>query len=379
MRVLVTGGAGFVGSHTVDLLLEQGHAVVVLDSLDSQVHGEVSDYPTNLLAHSKNPRLRFIRGDVRDRTTLLEALDGVEAILHLAAAVGVGQSMYQPVHYCSVNVGGTAQLLELLVETPASVHKVVVASSMSVYGEGAYRCEACGEVFPLGRDPRDLADGFWELRCPFCRRFVTPLPTREGKPFAPTSIYAVTKRAQEELVLEFGKAYRLPVSALRYFNIYGPRQSLSNPYTGVVAIFLSRLLNNKPPLIFEDGLQSRDFIHVRDVARANSLALTSSKADFRVVNIGNGTAVAVLEMFQQLSRILGKSITPGVTGKFRAGDIRHCFSDSTQAQTLLGWEPEVQLADGLRELVRWSLDSLPPARDLVDVSYTELEQKKLLQ
>lgn len=379
MRVLVTGGAGFVGSHTVDLLLEEGHMVVVLDNLDAQVHGEIVGYPPNLSTHASDHRLRFIRGDVRDRAAILEAVQGVEGVLHLAAAVGVGQSMYQPFHYCSVNVGGTAQLLEVLVNEHTSVRKVVVASSMSLYGEGAYHCELCGDAFPVARDPRDLAAWVWEVRCPSCRTFLKPVATREDKPLAPTSIYAITKRTQEELILGYGKAYNLPVVALRYFNIYGPRQSLSNPYTGVAAIFLSRLINTKPPLIFEDGLQSRDFIHVRDIARANVLALTSSQADFRVVNVGQGTSVTVLEIFQKLSTILGVSLAPAIIGKFRAGDIRHCFSDSSHARTLLGWEPKVDMEDGLTDLIRWCLECAPQARDLVDISYSELQQKRLVQ
>ena len=246
MKILVTGGVGFIGSHTVDLLLEDGHKVVVLDSLDPLVHGQIDGYPSNLSKHILDNRLRIIRGDVRDRSTLVKALKGVEGILHLAAAVGIGQSMYQPYHYCSVNVDGTAQLLDILVNEATSVRKLVVASSMSIYGEGAYECRACKEVYPISRNLQDFTLGHWEVRCPSCRRILKPLPTKEDKPLAPESIYAITKKTQEEMVLCFGKAFKLPVVALRYFNIYGPRQSLSNPYTGVVAIFLSRLLNKKP-------------------------------------------------------------------------------------------------------------------------------------
>ncbi len=379
MKVLVTGGAGFVGSHTVDLLLKKGHQVVVLDNVDPQVHGSIDGYPPNLSRHADNERLRFVRGDVRDLSTLVETLAGVEGVLHLAAAVGVAQSMYQPFYYCSVNVGGTAQLLDVVGNDHTSVRKVVVASSMSVYGEGAYQCGACGEVYPLSRDSNDLASACWEVRCPSCKRFLSSTSTREDKPLTPTSIYAITKRTQEEMVLRFGEAHKLPVVALRYFNIYGPMQSLSNPYTGVVAIFLSRLLNKKPPIIFEDGMQSRDFIHVRDIVRANVLALTSSGADFQTVNVGNRTPVTVLEVFQRLSRILDVSVEPRITARFRSGDIRHCFSDSAKARSLLRWEPEVSLDEGLNELVQWCLESVPQAQDLVDVSYAELEQKNLLR
>jgi dTDP-L-rhamnose 4-epimerase len=379
MKVLVTGGAGFVGSHTVDILLEEGHEVVVLDNLDPQVHGDVADFPPNLARHERHRRLSFMRGDVRDHATVAAALAGVEGVLHLAAAVGVGQSMYRPFHYCAVNIGGTAQLLDVLANEHTGVRKLVVASSMSIYGEGTYRCAICGDAYPAGRDARDLAAGRWELRCPRCGRFLERAPTREDKPLGPTSIYAISKKSQEELALCFGQAYGLPVVALRYFNIYGPRQSLSNPYTGVVAIFLSRLMNRKPPIMFEDGRQSRDFVHVRDIARANVLALTSEGADGQAVNVGAGTPVSVFEVFQQLARILAVDVGVSVTGQFRAGDVRHCVSDPSRARTLFGWEARVRLAEGLAELAAWSLEANPPARDLVDEAYAELTQKKLVK
>ncbi|MBI1892845.1 MAG: GDP-mannose 4,6-dehydratase [Candidatus Rokubacteria bacterium] len=379
MRVLVTGGAGFLGSHTVDVLREEGHEVVVLDDLDPQVHGAVEGFPPNLARHGGGSGVRFVRGDVRDRDAVRSALEGIDAVLHLAGAVGVGQSMYQPFHYCSVNVGGTALLLDVLANERTSVRKLVVASSMSIYGEGAYRCGACGDVYPTGRRPDDLAAGRWEPRCPRCGQPVAPAPTREDKPLAAASIYAVSKKSQEELVLCFGEAYKLPVVALRYFNIYGPRQSLSNPYTGVVAIFLSRLLNRKPPIVFEDGGQTRDFIHVRDIARANLLALTSAAADFQAVNVGSGVPVSVLDVFRELSTILDIRIEPTVPGQFRAGDIRHCVADATRARQLLGWAPRIPLAEGMRDLARWCTSSLPEARDLVDVAYAELQMKKLVR
>lgn len=380
MKVLVTGGAGFVGSDTVDMLLEGGHEVIVVDNLDPQVHGQADAFPANLAHHATNARLCFLRGDVRDRSTLAAPLAGVEGVIHLAAAVGVGQSMYQPSHYCSVNVEGTAQLLDILANEQTSVRKVVIASSMSIYGEGSYWCEACGAVYPVCRNAKDLASAQWEVRCPSCGRFVKPIATREDKPLAPASIYAISKKTQEDLVLCFGRAYKLPVVALRYFNIYGPRQSLGNPYTGVVAIFISRLLNKKPPLIFEDGLQSRDFVHVHDIAKANLLALTSSGADFCAVNLGSGTAATVFDILERLSKILGTSVEPRIVGKFRAGDIRHSFADTSQARSLLGWEPAIKLEEGLKELVQWCIDSPHEAkRDLVDFSYSELKQRGLVE
>jgi dTDP-L-rhamnose 4-epimerase len=379
MRVLVTGGAGFVGSHTIDILLAEGHEVTVLDSLDPQVHGQADGFPLNLARHAGSPGLSFVRGDVRDRATVSKTLAGVDGVLHLAAAVGVGQSMYQPFYYCDVNVGGTAQLLDVLATEKTSVRKLVVASSMSIYGEGAYRCGTCGDRYPRRREPPDIVGGEWEVPCPGCRRPLRPVPTREDKPLAATSVYAVSKKTQEELVLCFGLAYGLPVVALRYFNIYGPRQSLTNPYTGVVAIFLSRLLGRKSPILFEDGLQSRDFVDVRDIARANVLALTRSEADGQAVNVGTGTPVTVLAVFQHLARILGVDVEASVTGQFRAGDIRHCVCDPSEARRLLGWEPRVTLAQGLEDLVAWSTAANPRVLDLVEHAYGELKQKKLLQ
>lgn len=379
MKVLITGGAGFVGSHSVDVVVEAGHEVVVLDNLDPQVHGDVNGFPTNLQHHAGDSRVRFVRADVRDEESVTRALDGVDAILHLAAAVGVGQSMYQPRHYCSANVVGTATLLDILARDRRGVRKLVVASSMSIYGEGAYHCEKCGELYPTAREPREVAAGQWEVRCRQCAQLAVPVPTREDKPLAASSIYAISKKTQEELVLCFGAAYQLPVVALRYFNIYGPRQSLSNPYTGVAAIFLSRLVNGKPPLVFEDGRQTRDFIHVRDIARANLLALVSPDADNQAVNVCVGQPVSVSEIAEELSTILGSAVTAQVTGQYRAGDIRHCVGDSGLVRKLLSWEPRTSLRDGLRDLVAWYMDSQPEARDLVDRAYAELCERRLVQ
>ena len=379
VNILVTGGAGFVGSHTVDLLLTNGHDVVVLDNLDSQVHGSANGHPKNLERHTQNTDFRFIQADVRDRNALQAAMEGCESVLHLAAAVGVGQSMYQPHHYCSVNTDGTAQLLDIIANEQTTVQKIVVASSMSIYGEGAYNCEICGPVFPVSRNPSDLSSLYWEVRCPTCGRAVRPAPTTESKPLSSTSIYAITKKMQEELVLCFGQAYKLPVVALRYFNIYGTRQSLSNPYTGLVAIFLSRLLNKKPPIVFEDGLQSRDFINVKDIARANLLALTTAGADFQTVNIGNGASTTVLDVYNTLANVLNIEKNATITGEFRAGDIRHCFADSSRARQLLGWEPTVPLETGLKELLDWCINTAPESRDTVEDSYLELQKRKLVQ
>ena len=342
--VLITGGAGFVGSFVADELLRCGYRVRVLDALDAQVHGESA--PTYL-----DPEVDLICGDIRDRDAVRRALRGVDAVFHLAALVGVGQSMYQIERYTSVNNLGTAVLLESLADQP--VERLVVASSMSIYGEGLYRapdgtCVAGGE-----RTLAQLQDRDWELRDQN-GVVLEPIPTPETKIPALASVYALSKYDQERLCLIAGRAYGFDAVALRFFNIYGPRQALSNPYTGVLAIFASRFLNNRAPLINEDGWQQRDFVHVRDVARACRLALEVPRAAGEVFNIGSGEPRSVREVAHSLALALDKThIEAEIVGKYRVGDIRHCFADISRARQILGFEPQVEWEDGLRELAGW--------------------------
>jgi len=348
-HVLVTGGAGFVGSHLVDALITRGDHVRVLDSLEAQVHGPESNVP----AYS-NPRAELVRGSVTDPVTVARVLDGIDVVLHHAALVGVGQSMYSIARYCEVNTVGAAILLEEIVKRRARIRKVLVASSMSVYGEGAYRTQQGDTRTPRLRGRDQLARAEWELRDPTTGAPLAPMPTPESKPLQPTSVYAVTKRDHEELFLNVGYAYRIPTVALRYFNIYGERQALSNPYTGVAAIFSARVLNGQPPVIFEDGNQSRDFVHVSDVVQANLLALETDRADYQALNVGTGRPTTVRQVADAILRALtARDLAPSVLGKFREGDIRHCYADITLARTLLGYEPRVAFADGMRQLVEW--------------------------
>lgn len=366
--VLVTGGAGFIGSHIVELLLKRGYPVRVFDKLVEQVHeGAGPRYvPQNA---------EFIRGDMRDAVALRAALQGVRLIIHDAAEVGVGQSMYEVVRYVDANTGGTAVLLELLANEKHSVEKIVVASSMSIYGEGAYRCAEHGDVYPRLRPASQLAERRWDLRCPRCQKAVTPIPTREDKPLFPTSIYAISKMDQELMCLTMGAAYGFAAVALRYFNTYGPRQALSNPYTGVAAIFSSRLLNRNRPLVFEDGSQSRDFIHVRDIARANILALESPQADGHAINVGTGRPTTVAKVAEVLAKQLRLDIEPEIVSQYRAGDIRHCYADISKARKLLGFEPQVAFEDGMSELVDWV--GQQRAEDRVDRAREELASRNL--
>lgn len=366
-RVLITGGAGFIGSHLADELITRGYEVRILDNLSSQVHGIDAKKPDYL-----HPGAEFIRGDVRDKAAVREALVDIDLVFHFAAMVGVGQSMYQVTDYTDVNNIGTAVLLEALIENP--VEKLVVASSMSIYGEGLYINSAREYVHECERTLKDLRRHKWE---PGSENgdFYTPLPTPENKKPCLSSVYALSKYDQERLCLMIGKAYNIPVTALRFFNVYGTRQALSNPYTGVLAIFASRLLNNNPPLIFEDGQQKRDFVHVKDVARACRLALEKREADDEVINIGSGNNYSIIEVATKLAKIMDKDIIPEITGKYRMGDIRHCFANINKARELLGFKPEINFEEGLKELATWLRGQI--AVDLAGKATEELKTRGL--
>lgn len=354
-NVLVTGGAGFVGSHLCDALLKAGHKVRALDNLTPQVHGDsLPDYIS--------PEVELVRADMRDASAVAAALNGVDVVFHLAAAVGVGQSMYEIAHYMGVNTQGTAVLIQELLNRRSRVEKLIVASSMSIYGEGKYLCAHCGEVAPPLRSNEQLRAKDWEMRCPTCGETLMAIATDESKPLQCSSIYALSKKDQEEMCLLFGRTYGLPVVALRYFNIYGPRQALSNPYTGVAAIFASRLLNGNPPLVFEDGKQMRDFVSVQDVAQANLLAMQKSGADGMALNIGSGEPISIREVAAALASALGTEIVAELTGKYRAGDIRHCFGDISAARKYLQYEPQVRFTEGVKGLVEWLQGQQPQDR-----------------
>ena len=345
-RVLVTGGAGFVGSHLVDALLERGERVRVLDNLDPLAH------PGGTPAHL-DPAAELIEGDLRDREVVERALEGVDRVFHLGGVVGNGESMVNVRRAVEHNAGGTATLLEAVIDRRDRVRRLVAASSMVVYGEGAYRCAEHGRIHPPLRPAEQMRARDWELRCPDCGEPATPVPTHESAPLRPTSVYGVTKRDQEELVLILGRAYEFETVALRYLNIYGPRQALSNPYTGVAAIFAARVINGRPPLVFEDGGQLRDLVHVSDVVRATLAAMEAPAAPGHAINVATGAQVSVLELAERLAAELGAGIAPEVTGEYRAGDIRHCFADVSRARELLSFEARTSLEAGLPELARW--------------------------
>jgi dTDP-L-rhamnose 4-epimerase len=363
-QILITGGAGFVGSHLADGLLRAGHDVRILDDLTPQVHP--SGVPKYL-----SRDVEVITGDVRDPRRLKTALVGVDVIFHFAANVGVGQSMYEISRYMSVNTQGTAELLQAILDSRLDLEKLVVASSMSIYGEGRYRCPACNvDAAPPVRSITQLKTGNWDLHCDGCGATLQPRPTDESKPSEINSVYALSKRDQEELCLIYGRTYGLPVTALRFFNIYGTRQSLSNPYTGVAAIFASRLLNGQAPLVFEDGCQMRDFVSVHDIVHANMLAMECSESNDEVINIGCGTPISIRQVAEILARSLGKDIPAVITRKYRAGDIRHCYADLGKARALLGYEPQVTHEEGFRELAEWLSEQ--QAEDKAEIMLKEL-------
>lgn len=369
-RVLITGGAGFIGSHLVDALLENGYFVRVYDNLEPQVHGESHKIPDYL-----NKEAEFIIGDIRDREKLKKAICDIDVVFHLAASVGVAQSMYEIAKYTESNTMGGAILLDLIANEKHNIRKVIVASSMSVYGEGAYKCNDCGEVYPKIRSLEQFKRNDWGMKCPNCNIDVMPIPTNEDKPLFPTSIYAVNKRDHEEMFLIIGRAYQIPTVALRFFNVYGQRQALSNPYTGVAAIFSSRIINNNPPIIFEDGNQARDFIHVIDIVQACILAMEKSEGDYQVFNVGTGRKLSVFDIANVLMNKLSFKGEPQIVNRFREGDIRHCYADISLIKKVLGYKPKVKFEDGIIDLVNWV--KLQKAEDRVNFAIDILDKKGL--
>jgi dTDP-L-rhamnose 4-epimerase len=367
-RVLITGGAGFIGSHAANALLEAGYEVRLLDNLSPQVHGPRCHRPIYL-----NKAAELVVGDITDAFAIDRALRGADMVLHLAASVGVGQSMYDMASYVRTNEFGTAVLLEALCKRP--VERLVVASSMSIYGEGLCRSATGAVITPAERSIEQLKMALWELRDEKGGP-LEPQPTPETKQPFLSSIYALNKYAQERMCLITGNAYGIPTLALRFFNVFGPYQALSNPYTGVLAIFAARLLNNRPPLVFEDGLQRRDFVHVHDVARACVLAIESKHSN-DVFNVGSGQSRTILSVANDLARVMGRPpIAPEITGKYRAGDIRHCFADISKSRALLGFEPRVAFDEGLDELARYLADQI--AEDRAEKATEELLKRGLV-
>ncbi len=380
---LVTGGAGFIGSYITDELLRRGYAVRILDNLEPQVHGglrENGGRPDYLAREAE-----LVLGDVRDPEAVRNALHGVDVLVHQAALVGVPQSMYDIRRYTDINAMGGATVLDVAMNDRAirdRLQKMVVASSMSIYGEGAYRCPDHGTVFPKLRPLAQLQAHGWAMRCPAtgCDHVVAAVATDESKPLQPLSIYAIGKRDHEEMFLAVGRAYGIPTVALRYWQVYGQRQALSNPYTGVGAIFCSRVLAGNAPPVYEDGAQLRDFVHAKDIARANALALESADAIDHAINIGTGNPISIADVAWTIVREMGADrdgITPEVLQQFRPGDTRDCFPDISAARRLLGYAPTIPFTEGAKELVAWVRDQKGRAEDRFEQAQLELQAKGL--
>lgn len=375
-NILITGGAGFIGSRLSLGLLAKGHAVRVLDTLSPQIHGV--DPEGCPLFRSIQGKVEFLHGSVTNRTDLVKALSGIETVVHLAAETGTGQSMYAIQHYADVNIGGTALLLDLIANEPFPVRKIVVASSRAVYGEGKYLCRDHDSVFPSARSAVDMQNGDFEVHCPRCGVAAQLAPTDEEAPVRPASVYGITKLTQEQMVLTVGNALGISALAFRYQNVYGPGQSLSNPYTGILSIFSGRIRNGGSLNIFEDGKESRDFVFIDDVVAATIKGIEHTAPLVGVFNVGSGVATDVVTIANTLQQQLGHTVPVKVSGQFRMGDIRHSLADLTKVRALLGFEPTVTLEEGLHRFVSWVIGEGVQA-DRYEESLRELETKGLLK
>lgn len=351
MKVLITGGAGFIGSNLALKLMNRDYEVVLLDNLSRQIHGENPEesYTYNLV----RDKCEIIVGDVTKFEDWRRALNGVDIVVHLAAETGTGQSMYEINKYVDVNIGGTGKLMEIITNETNQVKKVVVAASRAVYGEGKFQCEEHGIVYPDSREDQDMRRGDFEVKCPICNQNIDMLPTDEESKLHPTSVYGYTKKSQEELCMIVGKSINLPVVAFRFQNVYGPGQSLKNPYTGILSIFSTRIKNGNDLNIFEDGLETRDFVYIEDITDAIVLGIENDKANFQSFNVGSSEKIDVLTVANTLKKKYGANVNINVSGNYRLGDIRHNLGDLTKIKTLLGYEPKVKFTEGISNFVDW--------------------------
>jgi len=367
MKILVTGGAGFIGSHIVDKLIEKGHEVTILDNLVS-TSGEAPDY--------LNKKAEFISGDVRDLDLLKKIIPDFQVIFHEAASVGIAQSNYEIESFVENNCLGTARLLQAIVDAKTKP-KLIFSASNTTYGEGLYRCFDCENKFHAKiRTPEEVEQYGFDPRCPKCKGVSKPIPTQETTELNCNSVYAFTKKTQEELLLFLGRLYNFPVVVLKYFNVFGPRQSLSNPYTGVSAIFISRVKNNNIPMIYEDGLQTRDFVYIDDVVDVNMLAMENPTADYEIFNVGSGNPITIKHIAEEICRLFNKIPEVEINKKFRNGDIRHCIADTSKIKEKLGWQAKVSFNEGLKRLYEWS--KTQESKDDFAKADAELKEKGLV-
>ncbi len=373
-NILITGGAGFIGSNLALSLIKKGYSVTVLDNLSKQIHGEKPE--NSFLYNSIVNKVNFIKGDVRQREDWEKSLEGQDAVIHLAAKTGTGQSMYQIYKYSDVNIGGTALLLDILANNEHRIKKIIVASSRAIYGEGRYYCPSNGEVYPATRNEKDLLNGDFECKCPYCGGSIELLSTHENSKIEPQSIYGISKYSQEQLFLVGGKSLNIPAVAFRYQNVYGPGQSLSNPYTGILSIFSTQIKNNNDINIFEDGKESRDFVYIEDVVNATIQGLENENANYNSYNVGSGRLVSVLEIAKKLVNLYNSNVNINISGNFRFGDIRHNYADLSKINNDLNYIPKYQFEEGIVSFAKWVNN-----QDIKDDEYTnsiaELKKRKL--
>lgn len=374
-NILITGGAGFIGSNIALKLIDKGHNVTILDNLSPQIHGDKPEI-TSPLYRSILDKVNFIKGSVTSKEDWLQALKGQDAIIHLAAETGTGQSMYEIQKYIDVNIGGTAIMLDILANEQHNINKVLVATSRAIYGEGKYECEDHGIVYPMERLDSDMAKGDFHCKCPICHKGVQILSTTEDSKIHPTSVYGITKQNQEQLVLTVCKSLGIPAVGYRYQNVYGPGQSLSNPYTGILSIFSTRIKNGNSINIFEDGKETRDFVFIEDVAQATILGLEKEQANDQVYNVGTGIATDVITVAKTLSKFYNKEIPIQISGNYRLGDIRHNFADISKIKTELGFEPKWSFEEGIQAFTKWVNEQEIP-EDKYESSIEEMKKKGL--
>ena len=375
-RILITGGAGFIGSRLSLRLIDLGYKVTVLDILSEQIHGQNTEH--SFLYNSIKDSVKFIRGDVRNTSDWQKAIEDIDTIVHLAAETGTGQSMYLIDKYVDVNCGGTAKMLDVLTNSEHKVKKVIVASSRAIYGEGKYHCEKDGEVFPEKRRQRDLDNGLFDIKCDICGSPLALLPTDEDAKIQPESIYAITKSNQEQMVLISCDSLNIPAVALRYQNVYGPGQSLTNPYTGILSIFSTRILNNNNINVFEDGQESRDFVYIDDVVEATVLAIQKKINKSIALNVGSGISTTVEYLANSLKKLYNSEVEVNVSGDYRIGDIRHNKADIEKVKNVLGFTPKTPFDTGLRNFVDW-VKQQEVKSDNYDKSIIEMKKKGLMK
>lgn len=376
-KVLVTGGAGFIGSHIALQLIEKGYEVIVMDNLLEQIHGVNPDQTSPLYCSIKD-KVHFIKGDVGDRALFEQALEDVDYVIHLAAETGTGQSMYEIKRYIDVNIGGTALLLDILTNSKHNVKRVIVAESRAIYGEGKYHCEKCGDVYPIERKDEDMANGDFECHCPKCGGKVSLMATTEDSAIHPSSVYGIGKQVQGQLVHMICKSIGIESVSFRYQNVYGPGQSLTNPYTGILSIFSTRIKSHKEINIFEDGKESRDFVYIDDVVDATIAGMEVPEANGRVFNIGTGVSTDVLTVAQTLSKHYGIEVPLEVTGNYRLGDIRHNYADISLAKKILGFQPKWTFDAGIKQFTDW-VNRQELQTDNYEASLEEMKQKGLFK